>query len=211
MYSIGLTGGIGSGKSQVADFLRQWGAAIIDTDVIAHQLTAAGGRAIDPIRAAFGPQVIAEDGALDRGAMRQLVFGDPCAKARLEGIIHPMITSVTHDQMREAKGCYLVYVVPLLVESGRWRDRVNRICVVDCDEPTQIARVQARSGLTPDAITRIMSVQASREARLAAADDVLFNGRGTSLAMLERNTRLLHDAWRSQAGQAPVASNCIHS
>lgn len=207
MYSIGLTGGIGSGKSQVANLLQRWGAAIIDTDVIAHELTAAGGQAIEPIRAAFGARVIGKDGALNRSVMRELVFGDVQEKARLEGIIHPMITTVTHNRMRDAKGCYLVYVVPLLVESGRWRSRVNRICVVDCDPPTQIARVRARSGLTPDVIAGIMSVQATRQERLAAADDVLFNGQGTSLTTLERNTRLLHDAWCSQERQPPVASN----
>src|SRR3546814_5954195 len=198
MYSIGLTGGIGSGKSRVADLFGQWGAAIIDTDVIAHSLTAAGGRAIGPIRAAFGEQVIAEDGALDRKAMRDLVFGVPAERGRLEAILHPMITSVTQERMQLASGCYLVFVVPLLVESGRWRDRVDRICVVDCDAPTQIARVQARNGLTPDAITRIMSVQVSREARLAVADDVVFNGEGTSLDDLARHARHL------QIGRAHV-------
>jgi dephospho-CoA kinase len=199
MYSIGLTGGIGSGKSRVADLLHEWGAAVVDTDVIAHSLTAPGGEAIEPLRRAFGESVIDAEGALDRAAMRDLVFGDPAARQRLEAILHPMISSVTQREAQRAKGCYLVYVVPLLVESGKWRDRVDRICVVDCDVPTQVARVQARSGLTPEAIARIMSVQVSREARLAAADDVVFNGAGTSLDDLSRRVRLLHATWRLQA------------
>lgn len=199
MYSIGLTGGIGSGKSRVADMLGGLGAAIVDTDAIAHSLTAPGGQAIEPLRRVFGDRVIAADGALDRAVMRELVFDDADARRRLESILHPMITSVTRREAARARGCYLVYVVPLLVESGRWRDRVDRICVVDCDEATQVARVQARSGLTPEAIARIMSVQASRKARLAAADDVVFNGEGTSLDDLVRRVHLLHATWRLQA------------
>src|SRR3546814_20299167 len=124
MYSIGLTGGIGSGKSRVADLFGQWGAAIIDTDVIAHSLTAVGGRAIGPIRAAFGEQVIAEDGALDRKAMSDLVFGVPAERCRLEAILHPMITSVTQERMQLASGCYLVFVVPFL-EIGRASCRIK--------------------------------------------------------------------------------------
>jgi len=198
MYSIGLTGGIGSGKSRVADFFQEWGAAVIDTDAIAHGLTAAGGQAVDAIRDAFGEDMIV-DGALNRQAMRQLAFEDPAARRRLEAILHPMIASVTQQQAGQARGCYLVFVVPLLVESGRWRDRVDRICVVDCDAPTQVARVRARNGLTTEVITRIMTVQASREARLAVADDVVFNGKGVSLDELARHARTLHDAWCLQA------------
>lgn len=199
MFKIGLTGGIGSGKSRVADFFASWGAAVIDTDVIAHDLTAPGGQAIEPIRQHFGPDVISATGALDRQAMRDLVFASPEARQQLEAIIHPMIGLVTKRRAESAQGCYLVFVVPLLVESGRWRDQVDRICVVDCDPATQIARVKARSGLTPEAIGRIMSAQASREARLAVADDVVLNDANTSIEELERRARDLHISWCAQA------------
>lgn len=195
MFKVGLTGGIGSGKSKVADMLASWGAAVIDTDVIAHELTAPGGAAIEPIRRAFGPDVIADNGALDRGAMRELVFQSPEARRRLEAILHPMIGAETQARARVAEGCYVVFVVPLLVESGRWVDRVDRVCVVDCDPETQIARVRARSGLTREAIARIMSAQASREERNAAAHDLVNNGGGTSLDELEHRVRALHESW----------------
>jgi len=195
MLKIGLTGGIGSGKTRVADFFASWGASVIDTDAIAHQLTAPCGAAIEPIRAEFGLQAIAPDGSLDRQAMRELVFADPDARRRLEAILHPMIGQVTREQAKLATGCYLVFVVPLLIESGRWRNEVDRICVVDCDPATQIARVQVRSGLTHEAIERIMSVQVGREARLAAADDIVLNDGDTTLDELEARSRALHDAW----------------
>lgn len=195
MYTIGLTGGIGSGKSRVADFFQEWGAAIVDTDQIAHELTAPGGAAIDAIRASFGAAMIAADGSLDRARMRELAFSDPHARGRLEAIIHPLIGAVTQMRVRQARGCYLVVVVPLLVESGRWRDRVDRICVVDCDRATQVARVQARSGLTADTIARIMSVQASRKERLALADDVVLNDAQTTLEELARRSRVVHERW----------------
>ncbi|WP_237173279.1 dephospho-CoA kinase [Paracandidimonas lactea] len=202
MYKIGLTGGIGSGKSRVADMLMQWGAAVIDTDVIAHALTAPGGLAIEPIRQQFGPDVIAATGALDRQAMRELAFDSPQARAKLEAILHPLIRQETEARAAQATGCYLVFVVPLLVESERWADRVDRVCVVDCDPDTQVRRVQARSGLTPEAIARIMSAQASRETRLAAADDIIVNDGRTDADALARQVRALHDAWCEQAGQA---------
>lgn len=195
MLKIGLTGGIGSGKTRVADFFQSWGATVVDTDVISHGLTAPGGRAIGPIRRAFGSAMIGADGALDRAAMRELVFRDPDARGCLEAILHPMIGEVTREHAEHARGCYLVFVVPLLIESGRWRDKVDRICVVDCDPATQIARVRARSGLTQEAIERIMSVQVSREARLAAADDIVLNDGATTLDELEARSRALHDGW----------------
>ncbi|HUH88523.1 MAG TPA: dephospho-CoA kinase [Pusillimonas sp.] len=201
MFKVGLTGGIGSGKSRVADFFQAWGAAVIDTDVIAHELTAPGGRAIEAIRSEFGSAMIAADGSLDRGAMRELVFKQPEARTRLESILHPMIGQVTHEQAQQAQGCYLVFVVPLLVESGRWRDKVDRICVVDCDPATQIARVKARSGLTQQAIERIMSVQVSRETRLAAADDIVLNDGATTLDQLEARSRVLHESWCKSAAR----------
>lgn len=195
MLKIGLTGGIGSGKSKVADFFQDWGAAVIDTDVIAHELTAPGGAAIETIRREFGDALITTDGALDRAAMREQVFQDASARHRLEAIVHPLIQLLAGQRAASAQGCYLVFVVPLLVESGRWRDRVDRICVVDCDPDTQIARVQARSGLTPKTIERIMSAQASRAQRLDAADDVILNDAGTTLDMLRQRALDLHNMW----------------
>ncbi|MCI2809714.1 dephospho-CoA kinase [Eoetvoesiella caeni] len=207
MYKIGLTGGIGSGKSRVADFFQEWGASVIDTDAIAHELTTVGGAAIEPLRAAFGAGMITPEGALNRQAMRDAVFRDPSARLRLEAIIHPMIGRVTQERAALATGCYLVFVVPLLVESGRWRDKVDRICVVDCDPATQVARVQARSGLTPEAIARIMSAQASREERLAVADDVVLNDKDTSLQALAQSARILHDAWCTAARQRQAGTD----
>lgn len=204
MFKVGLTGGIGSGKTKVADMLGAWGAAIVDTDVIAHDLTAPGGAAIAPIRQAFGPDVIAANGALDRPAMRELAFRSPEARQRLESILHPMIRSETQARASAAEGAYVVFVVPLLVESGSWQKQLDRICVVDCEPDTQIARVQARSGLTREAIERIMLAQATREQRLAAAHDVVFNGRETSLKDLELNVRALHECWCVQAQQPPA-------
>ncbi|MGE8588400.1 MAG: dephospho-CoA kinase [Alcaligenes sp.] len=204
MLTIGLTGGIGSGKSKVADFFAAWGAAVIDTDVIAHQLTAPGGQAIEPIRQAFGQEFIAADGSMDRDRMRARVFQDPPARRRLEGIIHPLISAVTKAQTLTAQGCYLVVVVPLLVESGRWRERVDRICVVDCDPATQVRRVQQRSGLSIATIERIMAAQATREQRLALADDVVLNDGETTLPLLEQRARAVHEAWRALSGRARV-------
>ncbi|HEX7749421.1 MAG TPA: dephospho-CoA kinase [Bordetella sp.] len=195
MLSIGLTGGIGSGKSRVADLLAQWGAALIDTDVIAHALTGPQGEAMPALREAFGVQAVTAEGALNRAWMRERVFRDPDAKARLEGILHPLISRHAREQGERARGAYRVYVVPLLVESGRWRDKVDRICVVDCDPETQISRVRERSGLTPDGIRAIMAAQSTREARLQVADDVILNDGATSAALLHERTRMMHDRW----------------
>jgi dephospho-CoA kinase len=195
MYKIGLTGGIGSGKTRVADWLAEWGAALIDTDVIAHALTAPGGAAMPTLIDTFGDRVATPDGAMDRAWMRELVFNDCQARAQLEGILHPLITLHTERAAEQAQGLYLVYVVPLLVESGRWRDRVDRICVVDCDPETQIARVQQRNGLTIESIQRIMAAQATRPARLAVADDVIVNDSHTTPEQLRDRARALHERW----------------
>ncbi len=196
MLKIGLTGGIGSGKSKVTDMLAEWGAPIIDTDVIAHQLTGPDGAAMPAIRQAFGDAIAAPDGALDRAAMRALAFRDPQARTRLEGILHPLIGEQVLEQADAVRAPYVVFVVPLLVEAGeRWLKRVDRVCVVDCDPATQVARVQARSGLTPEVIERIMSVQASRQARLAVADDVVDNGANVELEALRAQVRALHEKW----------------
>lgn len=199
MFKIGLTGGIGSGKSSVARWLAEWGAAVIDTDDVAHSLTAPGGAAIADIRAHFGAQAIAADGAMDRSWMRERVFAAPEARRELEAILHPLIGRETEARAAAATGLYRVYVVPLLVESGRWRNRVDRICVVDCDPATQIARVVLRSGLTEDTIRRIMAAQASRDDRLAAADDVIDNGGNVTPVQLKTRVQALHDRWCADA------------
>ena len=192
---VGLTGGIGSGKSTVADRLAAFGAALVDTDAIAHALTAPGGLAIEPLRREFGPDMIGPDGAMDRPRMRALVFSDAQAKTRLEALIHPLIGQEVEREAARRQGLYQVFVVPLLVESGRWRDRVDRICVVDCDEATQMQRVQRRSGLAPEMIARIMNAQATRAERLAVADDVILNDGGTTPAQLADRTLAQHRAW----------------
>ncbi|MNV16792.1 Dephospho-CoA kinase [compost metagenome] len=200
MFKIGLTGGIGSGKSRVADMLAEWGATLVDTDEIARALTAVGGAAMPAIEAEFGAQALTPDGALNREWMRERAFSDPQARLRLEAVLHPIISEETRRQAAAATGSYLVFVVPLLVESlTRWRGRVDRICVVDCDPDTQVARVQARSGLTEPAIRRIMAAQAARETRLDIADDVITNDGATSPEQLRAQARILHDRWLALA------------
>jgi dephospho-CoA kinase len=179
IWRIGLTGGIGSGKSTVAGFWAQKGAAVIDADAISRSLTAPGGRAIEAIARTWGAAAIGPDGAMDRQAMRERIFQDPEAKRALEHIIHPLVSQLTAEQAQNAllqgKHC-LVFDVPLLVESGdRWRRQMDRVLVVDCDEATQTQRVMQRSGLSATEIDRIMAQQATRQQRLACADMVIFN------------------------------------
>ena len=182
---IGLTGGIGSGKSTVAAALVELGGALlVDTDAISRALTAPGGGAMAAIEARFGRPFVASDGALDRAAMRELAFRDPAAKQALESILHPMIGAETARQAALAvPGQRVVFDVPLLVESGRWRRLVDRVLVVDCDESTQIARVMARSGLSEGAVRAILAQQATRAQRRAAADAVIHND-GLTLSQL---------------------------
>jgi dephospho-CoA kinase len=188
---IGLTGGIGSGKSAVADLLAQQGAAIIDADQIAHRLTAADGQAMPALIEAFGPQICTADGALDRAAMRDRVFRQPQVRQRLEAILHPLIGQAMREAASQARGAYLVLVVPLLVENlARWRPQIDRLCVVDCPEALQIERVKARSGLPPETIAAILAAQATRAERLAAADDVIDNS--ADLQALAVQVRALH-------------------
>lgn len=174
-FAVGLTGGIGSGKSLVADMLAERGAAVVDTDAIAHALTAPHGAAMDAIAAAFGTRFVTPEGALDRARMRALVFTDPDAKRRLEAILHPLIRTEAEDRAARAAAPYVVFVVPLLVESGGWRQRVQRILVVDCPESVQIQRVMARNNMAEEQVRAILAAQASRAERLAAADDVIVN------------------------------------
>ena len=198
-FVVGLTGGIGSGKSAVGRLFEQLGIAVIDTDAIAHQLTTPGGAAMPAIRAAFGDAVATADGALDRAAMRAIVFADPPARKRLEGILHPLIREESERRLAGAESPYAVLMVPLLVESGSYRERVSRVAVVDCDVETQIARVMQRNGLARAEVERILAAQATRTQRLEAADDVIDNDR--SLADLEPQIERLHASYLALAGQ----------
>jgi len=192
---IGLTGGIGSGKSSVARQLAARGALVVDTDALAHALTAPGGAAIPAIAAAFGADMIASDGAMDRARMRALVFADPAQRQRLEAILHPMIGEATRAQASLASaGQPVVFDVPLLTESGTWRARVDRVVVVDCPTATQVARVVARSGWTPEAVERTIAQQATRGQRRAIADAVIVNDTLT-LAQLDGEVDALWAAW----------------
>ena len=190
---VGLTGGIGSGKSAAAEEFARLGATVVDTDLIAHELTAAGGRAIAPIRRRFGAAAIGADGAMDRSWMRSRAFSDPDAKKSLEAILHPMIREESRRRIDAAAGSYVVHVVPLLVESGDFRRRVDRVLVIDVPEALQVARVRSRSGLAEDAVLAIMRAQAPRAERLAAAHDVLDNS-GT-LDALRQGVRALHEKY----------------
>ncbi|MDO5086132.1 MAG: dephospho-CoA kinase [Comamonadaceae bacterium] len=194
-FRLGLTGGIGSGKSTVAALLAEHGATVIDTDALSRATTAPGGAALGPIAATFGAHLINAQGALDRAAMRALVYDDAAARRRLEAIIHPLVLQAADQQSREAEAAgarCIVFDVPLLVESGRrWRDRVTQVLVVDCPVPTQIARVMARSGLTQAEAERIIAAQASRAQRLAAADVVIDNGEGVTLDDLRQTVASL--------------------
>ncbi len=194
---LGLTGGIGSGKSTVGQFMARRGAALIDADAIARSVTAPGGAAMEAIANEFGPAFVNAQGALDRERMRALAFEDPLAKRRLEAIVHPLVGQAIDIAAQHATASghtCLVFDIPLLVESGRWRGQLDRVLVIDCSAQTQIARVQARSNLKTEAIQAIIAAQATRVQRLAAADLVLFN-EGVDLVELERLTSALLDSF----------------
>jgi dephospho-CoA kinase len=199
-FSVGLTGGIGSGKTTVANMFEARGAAVVDTDQIAHQLTAPGGAAIPQIHAQFGEAFLTTEGAMDRTKVREYVFAEPAAKARLESILHPLIRIETERAAAQAQGLYLVFVVPLLVESGTWKQRASRVLVVDCPEELQVARVMSRSGLSESQVRAIMAAQVPRQVRLAAADDVIVNdGEPSAIApQVER----LHALYATLAGMS---------
>ena len=199
---IGLTGGIGSGKSTVAAMLAERGATVIDTDAIAHRLTAADGAAMSVLRQAFGDGVACADGALDRDAMRARAFTDPAVKARLEALLHPLIGAQALRDAAAAKGGVVVFDVPLLAESAHWRARVDRVLVVDCSPETQIDRVALRTGWTRDAAERVIASQAPRSARRAIADAVIFND-AVTLAALDAQVHALWQLWQL-ATQDPV-------
>ena len=193
--SLGLTGGIGSGKSIVAAELVACGAWLVDTDAIARQLTAPGGAALPALAASFGPQILDAHGALDRVQMRALAFGDAAAKQRLEAVLHPLIGAEAEARAALAGARPVVFDVPLLAESSRWRQRVDRVLVVDCPEALQVRRVVQRSGWDADAVQRVIAQQAPRTVRRGIADAVIHNGEDTTLATLAQQVRGLWAAW----------------
>jgi dephospho-CoA kinase len=198
-FSVGLTGGIGCGKTTVADLFAVRGAAVIDTDQIAHSLTAPHGAAMPALIDEFGPEYATPDGALDRAKMRALVFTDPGARARLEAILHPRIREATAAAALLATGPYVIFVVPLLIESGTWRERVARVLAIDCPEEVQVARVMARNALPEAQVRAIMAAQVTRAQRQAAADDIILNDDG--LEALEPQVERLHAFYLAEAAR----------
>ena len=196
-FVVGLTGGIGSGKSAAAEEFARLGATIVDTDAIARELTEAGGAALPHIQSLFGDAFITARGAMDRDAMRTRVFSDPAAKQALERLLHPLIRAEADRRIAAAPGPYVVYVVPLLIETGGQRDRVHRVLVVDAPEAQQLERVRARSGLSDKEIRSIIAQQASRPMRLAAADDVIENA--GALDALRKQVAALDARYRKMA------------
>ncbi len=192
-YIVGLTGGIGSGKSTAAQAFADLGVTVVDTDAIAHALTAPGGAAIDAIRAVFGADYVDAAGALDRARMRKLVFSDAAKKRALEAILHPLIRERSSEQARAATSPYVILAVPLLIESGDYAKRCQRVLVVDCPEKLQIERVVARSGIEAEQVRAIMATQVARAVRLAAADDVIDNS--GDKAQLRRAVEALHQRY----------------
>jgi dephospho-CoA kinase len=194
---VGLTGGIGSGKSAAAEEFGRLGATVVDTDAIAHELTRPGGPASAPLRGLFGDEYFDAEGAMDRAKLRSLVFRDPAARKQLEELLHPMIRAESELRIGAASGPYVIHVVPLLIESPGYRQRVARVLVVDCPESIQVERVRRRSTLSEDEARRIIRAQIAREDRLAAADDVIDNS-GT-LDALHKQVRKLHARYLAQA------------
>jgi dephospho-CoA kinase len=194
---VGLTGGIGSGKSAAASEFEKLGATVVDTDAIARELTAGNGLAVPRIKESFGARAIGPDGAMDRAWMRKMAFADPAARKKLEAVLHPMIRAESARRIaaafRSTAGPYVVHVVPLLIESPGYRSRVDRVLVVDCPEETQVRRVQARSGLSEEEVHAVLRAQVSRAERLAAADDVIDNS--GDLASLRRQVAALHEKY----------------
>jgi len=196
-FVVGLTGGIGSGKSAAAEEFGRLGATVVDTDAIAHELTRAEGAAIGQVRSLFGDDYVDAEGAMNRAKVRALVFRDPAARKKLEELLHPMIRSESERRIAAASGPYVIHMVPLLVESPGYRQRVARVLVVDCPESVQVERVRRRSSLSEVEARRIIGAQIKREDRLAAADDVIDNS--GSLAALHKQVRELHARYLAQS------------
>ncbi|MBC7489684.1 MAG: dephospho-CoA kinase [Glaciimonas sp.] len=194
-FTVGLTGGIGSGKTTVANLFAERGVAVIDTDLIAHQLTAVDGIATTAIRTAFGDDFIEANGAMDRKKVRELVFSNALAKQRLEAILHPLIRTETAWVIAQASDAYVMPVIPLLIESGNWQQRLKRILVIDCDEQTQIQRVMQRNAMNETQVRAIMAAQATRQQRLQVANDVIMNDE--DVASLIPQVERLHTLYMS--------------
>jgi dephospho-CoA kinase len=199
-FCIGLTGGIGCGKSSAAKIFAELGAAVVDTDEIAHELTGPAGAALAAIRGEFGADYIAADGGLDRARMRRLVFSDVEARKKLEAILHPLIRNESRARIAAARQPYVILVVPLLLETGAYSDLIKRVLVVDCDEAQQISRTARRSGLSAAEVRAVMAAQIAGPARLAAADDVLRND--ADLERLRRDAEALHAKYLALARQS---------
>jgi dephospho-CoA kinase len=201
MLVVGLTGGIGSGKSTVAELFAQHGVPVIDTDLIAHALTQAGGLAMSLIRSQFGPDFVDSEGGLNRALMRRTVFGDPAPRSKLEAILHPLIRNRVETQLKTLTAAYAVVVIPLLVEKGGYADLLDRVLVVDCSPELQIARTMARSALSGEEVQRILAAQADRQTRLAQADDVIKNEGDTD--ELQAKIQALNQEYSSLADKKP--------
>jgi dephospho-CoA kinase len=208
-FCVGLTGGIGSGKSVAAEMFAALGAAVVDADAIARELTAAGGAAMPAIRRVFGARFVGPDGALERARMRRLVFRDAAARRKLEAILHPRIRRRVRARIAAARAPYVIVVVPLLLETGGYRDLVRRVLVVDCSAARQVARAVRRGGLTETEVRAIMATQLARGARLEAADDVLHND--GSLQALRRQVARLHAKYSKLARQQAGRPRAAHS
>jgi dephospho-CoA kinase len=204
MFCVGVTGGIGSGKSRAAALFGELGAGVVDTDDISHEITAAGGSAMPAIIAAFGAAVAAADGSLERAAMRRLVFENPDARKQLETILHPRIRELARNRVMASSAPYVLLVVPLLLETGAYRDLIRRVLVVDCDESLQVSRAMQRSNLTADAVRAIMAAQLPRPQRLAGADDVIRND--GSIAQLQAQAIKLHQQYLKLAASTASGS-----
>lgn len=201
MWVVGLTGGIGSGKTTVADLFARHGVPVIDTDRIAHELTSRAGKAMPLVVAQFGQEYADRDGSLDRPMMRRRVFGDPLARTRLEAILHPLIRQEVEAQLRAVDAPYAIVVIPLLVERGGYDELLDRVLVVDCDPNTQIARTMARNGLQREEVQAILDAQADRALRLSRADDVIDN-QGDPKALADR-VRALNEKYSAFAHRKP--------
>ncbi len=207
-WIVGLTGGIGSGKTQASNAFESLGVPVIDTDLISHAVTAPNGLAIPAIREAFGESLIDPSGKLDRVKMRELVFSDPQARHKLEAILHPLIANVTMASVSQhADAPYVVLVVPLLAESPQWLSRCDRVLVIDCEVETQIDRVMRRSNLSREEVLSIIATQATREARRAIANEVIVNE--STLESLTQQVRRLHDFYLNMARQSPKAGEPV--
>ena len=194
-FSIGLTGGIGRGKSTAAKTLVELGAVLIDSDAIAREIAAPGGLAVSALETEFGKEALDANGGLNRARMRNLAFADPTVKRRLEAILHPLIGVETHRRAQQAGNRVCVFDVPLLAESTRWRWRVNKVLVIDCSAATQLARVKARSGWSSDMVQAVMAQQASREQRRGCADAVIHND-GITTDELSQTVHQLWERWQ---------------